>query len=101
MRVKQGNTYDIELSLTFEDGTPVTDQNAAVVELALGRKIKTWPGDVTFDGEKWIYPLTQEETLKMSGAPTLKARVKDLTGEVSDCDVCIVVVDESNSKEVI
>lgn len=101
MRVKQGNTYDIELSLTYEDSTPVTDQNAAVVELTLGHKIKTWPGDVTYDGEKWIYPLTQEETLKMSGAPTLKARVKDLTGEVSDCDVAIVVVDKSNSKEVL
>lgn len=101
MRVKQGNTYDIELALTFEDGTPVTDENAAVVELTLGRKFKTWPGDVTFDGELWVYPLSQQETLKMSGTPTLKARVKDLAGEVSDCDVAIVVVGKSNSKEVL
>lgn len=101
MRVKQGNTYDIEIALTYEDGTTVTDENCAVVELALGHKIKTWPGEVAFDGEKWIYPLSQEETLKMSGVSTLKARVKDMSSEVSDCDVCVVVVGESNSKEVL
>lgn len=101
MRVKQGNTYDIELALTYEDGTPVTDENAAVVELALGHKIKTWPGEVTFDGEKWIYHLSQEETLKMSGTPTLKARVKTLTDDVADGDIGIVVVGISNSKEVL
>lgn len=101
MRIKQGNTYDIEIALTYEGGTPVTNENCAVVELALGHKIKTWPGEVTFDGEKWIYPLSQEETLKMSGAPTLKARVKNLTDDVADGDIGIVVVGESNSKEIL
>ena len=101
MRIKQGNTYDIELELTFEDGTSVTDENAAVLEVSIGQKKKTWPGELVYDGEKWIYPLSQKETLAMSGAPAMKARVKDLTGEVSDCDICVVVVGESNSKEVL
>ena len=101
MRIKQGNTYDIDMELTYEDGTAVTDENAAVVEIALGNNIKTWPGEVTYDGEKWIYHLSQEETLKTSGVLTLKARVKALSGDVASGDVGVVVVGVSNSKEVL
>ncbi|MBP5302021.1 MAG: hypothetical protein J6Y88_02090 [Bacteroidales bacterium] len=101
MRLKQGNTYDIELELFYESGAAVTDVNASVVEIALGHKIKTWPGELFYDGERWIYHLSQEETLKMSGSPTLKARVKDLTDDVANCDICVVVVGTSNSKEVL
>ena len=101
MRIKQGNTYDIELQLEYEDGTDVTNENAAVVEISLGNLIKRWPGDVVYDDGKFIMPLSQEETFAMNGGLTLKARAKTLTGDVANGDVGVVIVGKSNSKVVL
>ena len=101
MRIKQGNTYDIELQLELEDGTDVTDDNAAVVEIALGNLIKKWPVEVAYDDGKFVMHLSQEETFKMHGVPTLKVRVKTLTGDVANGDIGPVVVGESASKEIL
>lgn len=46
MKIKQGDAYNIDITLTTDTGEGVTDLNASVVEVALGGLIKTCPGDL-------------------------------------------------------
>ena len=46
MRIKQGDAYNIDITLETDTGEKVTDLNAAVVEVALGGIVKTFPGDL-------------------------------------------------------
>lgn len=103
MRIKQGNTYDVSLALTFNDGTGTAPDNVAKIEVSLGRLKKNYPGDVVYDDENdmWTFHLTQEETLSLQGILKLSASVKGLTGDVGDCDIAIVVVGNSSRKEVL
>ena len=48
MRIKQGDAYNIDIVLTTDAGDPITDRNAAVVEISLGGLIKTWPGELIY-----------------------------------------------------
>ncbi len=99
MRIKQGNTYDVELTLELQDGTAVTDENAAVVEIILGNIKKYYPGEVIYGDNVWTMYLSQEDTFSLEGAETLTARVKLLSGDVGNADIGIVAVGKSNSKE--
>ena len=99
MRIKQGNTYDVELTLALKDGTAVTDENAAKVEIILGNMKKYFPGEVVYGDDVWTMHLSQEDTFALEGVLTLTARVKLLSGDVGDADIGIVVVGDSESKE--
>lgn len=101
MRIKQGNTYDVELTLALKDGTAVTDANAAVVEVILGNIRKYYPGEVVYGDDVWTMHLSQDDTFFLEGVETLSATVKLLSGDVGDADIGIVAVGKSkrNSKE--
>lgn len=76
MTIMQGDSYPLELTIT-SDGESLTDEGTQVVEIALGALVKTWPGEVSFSGGVWLFPLSQQETFAMpAGEKTLCVRVK-------------------------
>ena len=84
--VKQGDEFSIPLTISA-DGTALDNTTAELVEVMIGHEIrKTWPGDITWDGDdgNWLVPLTQAETFAMVPGTEipLDVRVKLTAGEV-------------------
>ena len=106
MEIKQGDCYDIHITLTDENGICITDEMVSAVEVALGDVIKTYPdGGVGFVPEEtggyWTFPITQEESMSMCGIKRFDVRVKFLNGEVVGAKIDTVNVNASMSTEVL
>lgn len=100
MRIKQGDAYDIEITLTDDDGTAITPEMVDAVEVSLGQLNKKHPGEVYYD-DVWVFPLAQQDTFKLSGALPLDIRVKFADESVAGASLGVVAVSPSGSKEVI
>ena len=99
----QGDSYGLSIEILNEQGVVVTDQSVEDVEVTIGALRKTYSdGGVTFSNNKWVVPLTQEETFKFPAA-RIKAqvRVRWPGGNVEGVDLGLVNVRESLSKEVL
>lgn len=100
--IMQGDEYGIPIGLKRKsDGTVITTADVEEVEIVLGGCRKTYSGgEVTFDGEKWIYPLTQEESFTFARRARLQVRVKfsggDVVGRFAD-DIKIVSSDSEET----
>lgn len=106
MEIKQGDSYDIHITLTDSDGTCINDEMVSAVEVALGDVIKTYPdGGVVFVPEEtggyWTFPIAQEESMSLSGIKRFDVRVKFLNGEVVGANIDTVNVNASMSTEVL
>ena len=109
MEIKQGDSYDIHITLTDSDGTCITDEMVTAVEVALGDVIKTYPDggvgyvseEPTITGGYWTFPITQEESMSLSGIKRFDVRVKFLNGEVVGAKIDTVNVNASVSTEVL
>lgn len=102
MHIMQGDAYDIPITITAADGTVVDDTIAEAVEVVIGFLQKTYPGEITCADGKWLFPLTQEESFKLSGfQQTVQVRVKFNSGEVVGAVIGSVPVTASTSKEVL
>ena len=103
MQMMRGDAYEIALTLTDEESQAITDADVTDVEIVLGGIRKTYAnGDVTFSDGKWIFPISQEETL--NGLPSvsgLQVRVKYTLGDVVGATVGNVYVLPSSSNEVL
>jgi hypothetical protein len=81
----------------------VTDKDVKKVEFMFGDIKKVYPDDVTFNGDNFIVPLTQEETF--SFLPQLiykyQARILFNDSSVKRTDQTEFTVVESQSKEVL
>ena len=65
MNIYQGSSYNLPIKLTI-NGEPITNRDVQKVQFAFSEKlIKTYPDEATWDGEKFIVSLTQEETLAL------------------------------------
>ena len=78
----------------------------SAVEVALGEVIKTYPDDgVVFvsaeTGGYWTFPITQEESMSLSGIKRFDVRAKFLNGEVVGAKIDTVNVNASVSTEVL
>lgn len=93
MRIKQGDAYDIEITLTDDDENSVTPDMVKSVEVVIGPLRKEYPGDVyyDYDNDVWIFPLEQEDTFRLSGAHPLRIRVKFTDDTVAGADLDLVV----------
>lgn len=103
MQMMRGDSYEIAITLTDEKNTPIVPADVAEVEIALGDLKKTYSsGDVTFDDGKWLFPVTQSETLStVAAVSTLQVRVKYLLGDVVGARVGNVYILPSTSSEVL
>lgn len=75
MIIYQADIYDIPIKITM-NGKLVSPSTADDVTIAIGNMVRSYKkGDLTFDGEYWIFPLS-EETRKMEGVCQGQAQVK-------------------------
>lgn len=103
MQMMRGDSYEIAITLKDEQNHPITDADVAEVEIALGDLIKTYSsGAVIYNDGKWLFPVTQGETLSAVAAiNTLQVRVKYALGDVVGAKVGKVYVIPSASNEVL
>ena len=108
LEIKQGDQYEIPLRITA-NGLPVDDTIAERVEFYLGPIRKLWEadgtGDVALVDERFLFPLTQEETLDMPAGAILAVdvRIKFVGGSVKGkkIPVATVRVSDARSEEVL
>lgn len=99
----QGDSYNLGIEILDGDGKQVLPDDVADVEIVIGHLKKTYAkGEVTYGGDEWLVPLTQEESFSLMPAkPKGQVRVKWASGEVTGAKLDISSVDESRSKEVL
>ena len=103
LQMMRGDSYEIAITLTDEENQPITPADVSEVEIALGDLKKTYTsGDVTYNDGKWLFPVTQDETLStVAAVSTLQVRVKYLPGDVVGARVGNVYIVPSSSNEVL
>lgn len=102
MNIMQGDAYSIPITITTADGTLIDDTMVDAVEVVIGFLKKTYPEEITFSDGKWLFPLTQEESFKLSSyQQTVQVRVKFNSGEVVGAVIGSVPITASVSKEVL
>lgn len=108
MIIGEGNTYNLEIPLT-KDGEAIDINEVSIVEFMFDdiRKyygtIDGLEGTVTYDGEKFIVPLSQQDTFQLNGEDTIKyqARVKFTDDQVQSTKIYTGYITDSISKEVL
>ena len=100
IKLSQGEAFEIEFTLEARDGTSITPSIVTEVEATCGDMTKLYStGEIYYDGEGiWVFPLTQEETMKMSGIRPLKARAKFSDEQVGKAELGPVVVYREKSR---
>lgn len=64
MLIYKGNTYKLPIKLKIREQLIYADDVKAV-EFSFGNIIKKYPDNVTFEGETFIVPLTQDDTFSL------------------------------------
>lgn len=106
MVIYQGNTYNLPIRLKIKEQIIVAD-DVKGIEFAFGEVkkpcvIKTYPEQATFDGDKFLCPLTQEDTFLLDPKKTkFQIRVKFNDGSVKSTGTQAVNVVDAISNEVL
>lgn len=84
LKIMQGDQYSIPIRIKAADGTIIEPSIVSSVEIMVGFIKKTYPGEITFsDDDRWLFPLTQEESVKISSfKQPVQARIKFNGGDV-------------------
>ena len=98
----QGDSYNLGIEILDGD-KQVLPADVADVEIVIGHLKKTYAkGEVTYGGDAWMFPLTQEDSFSLlPSKPKCQVRIKWASGEVTGAKFDISSVDESRSKEVL
>lgn len=65
--IHQGDQYALPISLQFEDGTNSSPDYFDAVRIQIGHVIHEYPnGQLTYDGENWMFPLLSSQTALMN-----------------------------------
>ena len=99
----QGDSYGLKVNILNAVDVAVTPSDVSDVEITVGSLRKTYKdGEVTHDGNLWVFPITQEESFKLP-VSRIKAqvRVKWSDGTIEGVSLGEIHVKESNSKEVL
>lgn len=103
IKLSQGEAFEIEFVITANDydGAIITPEIVTEVEVTLENITKLYSkGEVYYDG-MWVFPLTQEETFKLSGVRPLKVRAKFTDEQVGKAELGPVVVHKEKSRRVL
>lgn len=98
--VMQGDAYNIPVTIKSGNGTLITPEIAACVEITVGQFAKRWPGQVTFDEKtgEWQFPVTQKQTFRFApGTAVVQARVVFQDGSIMGGSGAPVRVEQSAS----
>lgn len=83
----QGDQYYIPCAVKDRSGNAVTPSNCQGIKIKIGKNEKSYPdGQLIFQNNKWLYPITQEESLS-------------LTNTVYQCQVKFSNTDIATSKQ--
>lgn len=99
--VMQGDAYNIPVTIKSGNGTLITPEIAACVEITVGQFTKRWPGQVTFDEKtgEWQFPVTQKQTFRFApGAAVVQARVVFQAGSIMGGSGAPICVEQSASR---
>lgn len=99
--VMQGDAYNIPVTIKSGNGTLITPEIAACVEITVGQFTKRWPGQVTFDEKtgEWQFPVTQKQTFRFApGAAVVQARAVFQDGSIMGGSGAPVRVEQSASR---
>lgn len=99
--VMQGDAYNIPVTIKSGNGTLITPEIAACVEITVGQFTKRWPGQVTFDEKtgEWQFPVTQKQTFRFApGAAVVQARVVFQDGSIMGGSGAPICVEQSASR---
>lgn len=99
--VMQGDAYSIPVTIKSGNGTLITPEIAACVEITVGQFAKRWPGQVTFDEKtgEWKFPMTQNQTFRFTpGAAVVQARVVFQDGSIMGGSGAPMRVEQSASR---
>lgn len=101
LEIMQGDQYILPMRVKI-DGETLRGDNVDRMEVSIGAVQKSSPGEVEFDGARWLVPLTQEDTFKLHpGDNQCHIRVTTKTGDTVDEETGTVAVLKSFSKEVL
>lgn len=72
----QGDQYKIPFTINMGN-TMVTPEICEGVKIEIAGTTKEYPGEVTWDSEtsKWLYPVTQEQSLSIKGKYKMQIQV--------------------------
>lgn len=73
--IHQGDQLSLPLHITYGDNVASPDVIAAI-RASVGHVRHEYPnGELTFDGNYWLFPLTAAETNRMQGATEVQAEI--------------------------
>lgn len=104
MEIMQGDAGNVSLTLKGKDGNVIPPEAISEIVASLGNIIKSYTdGDVQYDAESGVYyfPVTQIETLTLSGIVPFDVRVKFTTGDAKGKNLGVVCVSPTGAKEVL
>lgn len=82
-------------------GQVLTPDNVSRIEFTFGKIVKHYPEEVVYEDDRFILPLSQEDTFKLGGLMKYQARIQFKDGSVKGTPVCKGMVYISVSKEVL
>lgn len=99
----QGDSYSLGFTVLNNAKAIVTPKDILDMEITIGHIRKTYRNaQITFDGRRWLFPITQNETFGYWPKAT-KAQIRILwaNGTVEGKPIHGVRINESISKEVL
>ena len=99
----QGDSYNLGINILNNAGQPVTPGDVRDVEITIGNLRKTYRNaQITFYDGVWLFPLSQEETLRYwPSSVKAQVRVAWANGVIEGKPLYGVRINESISKEVL
>lgn len=99
IEITQGEAFEIECTIvTDDDATEITPALIEALSIKLGRLRKTWPdGEIYYD-DAWIFPVSQEESMRLKGTPVLSAKCRFYDGTAPSCEFGVVVVRKGHDR---
>lgn len=73
--ILQGDSYFIGIRIKV-NGEPINIDEVKKIEFTLGSLKKYYDGDVKYDGENFLFLLSQQETISLQGPQIFEVRVK-------------------------
>ena len=104
IEIMQGDAYPLSILLYDQERqAEITPDITEDVEFSVGGIIKSVAsGQVYYNENRWIFPLTQSDTFSWRvGSQQIKGRIKFLDGEVKGVDIGEIIVTKSESKKVL
>lgn len=100
--LRQGDQYKIILKIEV-NGEPMIMDQVELIEFSIGTLSKNWPLEVTYNEEEkeFYFPITQQETFKMSKFENYQVRIKYSDGSIFGSNINKINIGDSISRNII